>query len=72
MNPAMEGRRGDVAVLDWHPLAGFVELVLQVGPDVRYRNVEAADASLHGLDQACEPFLEDFPLPSVLRADPVG
>jgi len=70
--PMSQGRRGDVSVLDGHPLARFIELMLQVGPDVRHRDVEAADSALHGLNQSREPFLEDFPLPSLFRADPVG
>src|ERR1700736_1182762 len=70
--PVSHGCGCDVAILDGHPFAGFAELMLQVGPDVRHRDVEASDASLHGLNQSCEPFLESFPLPSLLCADPVG
>jgi hypothetical protein len=69
--PMSQGRCGDVAVLDGHPLARFIELMLQVGPDVRHRDVEAANSPLHGLNQSREPFLEEFPLPSLFRADPV-
>src|SRR5207237_3966797 len=70
--PMAQSRRGDVAVLDGHPLAGLVELTLQVRPDVRHRDVEAADAPLHGIDQSGKPILEGLPLSSLFCPDPVG
>ena len=64
------GRR-DVSVLDGRTLTGLLEHAFLLRPDMGDRHVEAVDAAVQRIDEACEPSLERLPLPAFLRPDPV-
>lgn len=70
--PVPACRRGDVTVLERHPLPSFIDLALLLRPDVGDRHVEAVDPSVKRIDETGEPFLESFTLPSLIRANPVS
>ena len=66
------GRRCNVAVLDRHSVTGLFEEAFLLRPDIRHRNVEPVDASVHRIDETRQPGLERLPLSPFFRASPVG
>src|SRR5215831_6210728 len=70
--PMTAGGRRDVAIFDWHTLAGLIEQSLLLSPHVRDRHVEPVNSSVECVHKPCQPSLEELTLPSILGAHPVG
>src|SRR2546423_1202506 len=61
---------GNIAILSGHPVTGGLQLVLLFCPYVSHRDVEAEDASMHGIDQFLQPCLQGDTLLTLLAAHP--
>jgi hypothetical protein len=62
----------DIAVFDWHPLAGLLKQELLVGPNMRGGNVERENPAFHCLDTLRQPRLEPIPRLTLLAANPIS
>jgi hypothetical protein len=64
--------RGDIAVFDRHSLACQLKSSLLVRPYMRYRDIEAVNASMHRLDKPRQPCLQALSRFSVFAPHPIG
>ena len=65
---ARDGR--NITILDRHSLPGRVQPMLLLSPHGSHGDVEAEDASVHGVDQVLQPCLQREPVLALLAAHP--